>query len=172
MESLVQDLLKYTQVMAVEADSELTDANDALAQTLRSLDGAITSSQATIVAEPLPMVHIHGSHLQQILQNLIGNGIKYCSPERLPLIRVDAERLHDCWVFAVSDNGIGIAPQYREKIFGLFKRLHTDDKYSGTGIGLSICRRLIEQYGGRIWVESSADGGSAFRFTIPDHPRR
>jgi light-regulated signal transduction histidine kinase (bacteriophytochrome) len=106
-------------------------------------------------------------HLQQLLQNLIGNAMKYRSPERTPTIHVAAERRNSQWVFTVSDNGIGIDPEYKENIFGLFKRLHTGDQYSGTGIGLAICHRIVDRYHGRIWVESEPGRGSAFRFELP-----
>jgi light-regulated signal transduction histidine kinase (bacteriophytochrome) len=102
-----------------------------------------------------------------LFQNLIGNAIKYRSPERAPAIHVAAERHRMEWSFAVSDNGIGIPPQYKENIFGLFQRLHTSEEYSGTGIGLAICQRIVAQYHGRIWVESEAGRGSTFRFTLP-----
>ena len=107
------------------------------------------------------------AHLQQLFQNLIGNAIKYHSPERTPEIHVAAQRQGQRWTFTVTDNGIGIEPEYRETVFGLFKRLHTSEEYSGTGIGLAICQRIVDQYNGRIWVESEPGRGSAFRFTIP-----
>jgi light-regulated signal transduction histidine kinase (bacteriophytochrome) len=110
---------------------------------------------------------MHAAHLQQLFQNLIGNAIKYRSPQRKPEIHVAAESQGDGWTFAVTDNGIGIAPEYKEKVFGLFKRLHSNEEYSGTGIGLAICQRIVAQYDGRIWVESEPGQGSTFRFTIP-----
>jgi signal transduction histidine kinase len=106
-------------------------------------------------------------HLQQVFQNLIGNAIKYRSRERLARVHVTAERQGGYWLFAVSDNGIGIDPEYRENVFGLFKRLHTSHEYSGTGIGLAICQRIVDRYHGRIWVESEPGRGSTFRFTLP-----
>jgi light-regulated signal transduction histidine kinase (bacteriophytochrome) len=111
---------------------------------------------------------MHPSHLQQVFQNLIANGIKYRSHQRKPAIHVTGERSgRDC-TLSVRDNGIGIAVKYKEEIFGLFKRLHTSEQYSGTGIGLAICQRIVEQYGGRIWVESELGEGSTFRFTVPN----
>ena len=105
-------------------------------------------------------------HLQQLLQNLIGNALKYRS-EKQPLVRVAAEKKDGQWLFSVSDNGIGISPEYHERIFGLFKRLHSGDQYLGTGIGLAICKRTVERYGGRIWVESEQGKGATFYFTVP-----
>jgi light-regulated signal transduction histidine kinase (bacteriophytochrome) len=105
-------------------------------------------------------------HLQQIFQNLIGNAIKYRSAEP-PRIHISAQEKGKTWVFSVQDNGIGIDSAYKERIFGIFKRLHTADKYSGTGIGLAICKRIVERYQGRIWVESEPAAGATFFFTIP-----
>jgi PAS domain S-box-containing protein len=167
MESLVRDLLTYTQVTRVEKTTEITDANEALKSALANLAGAISDSGAQIAAEPLPSSPVHGMHLQQLFQNIIGNAIKYRSPDRAPAVHVAAERQDGHWVFSISDNGIGIEPEYKEKIFGLFKRLHTSDKYSGTGIGLAICERIVDRYHGRIWVESEPGRGSTFRFTLP-----
>jgi PAS domain S-box-containing protein len=166
METLVRDLLTYTQVTKVEKVAEATDANEALETALSNLAGAVTQSGAQITADPLPALPVHGTHLQQLFQNLIGNAIKYRSPERPPIVHVAVERQAGHWIFAVSDNGIGIDPEYKEKIFGIFKRLHTSDEYSGTGIGLAICQRIVDRYNGRIWVESEPGRGSTFRFTL------
>jgi light-regulated signal transduction histidine kinase (bacteriophytochrome) len=111
-------------------------------------------------------VRIHRTHLQQLFQNVIGNAIKYRGHES-PRVHVTAARQPGYWVFSIVDNGIGIAGEYHEHVFGLFKRLHTTLEYSGTGIGLAICKRIVEQYHGRIWVESELGKGSTFRFTLP-----
>ena len=118
------------------------------------------------VAE-LPMLRAHATHLRQLFQNLIGNAIKYRSEDRTPTVHVGAARQDGYWVFAVRDNGIGIQPEFKEQIFGLFSRLHNADRYAGTGIGLAICQRIVERYHGRIWVESEPGRGSEFRFTLP-----
>lgn len=167
MEMLVRDLLAYTQVTRPNAPAEVTDANDALSTTLANVQGAIVESGTTVTFDPLPPVRVHSTHLRQLFQNLIGNAIKYRSPERTAAVHVSAERQGDFWVFTVSDNGIGIQPEYREHIFGLFKRLHSGDEYSGTGIGLAICQRIVERYHGRIWVESEPGHGSRFMFALP-----
>jgi PAS domain S-box-containing protein len=167
MEALVRDLLTYTRVTKFDASAEVSDANEALKAVLDNLAGAIQESGAQISADPLPSVSVHGMHLQQVFQNLIGNAIKYRSRERLARVHVTAERQGGYWLFAVSDNGIGIDPEYRENVFGLFKRLHTSHEYSGTGIGLAICQRIVDRYHGRIWVESEPGQGSTFRFTLP-----
>ena len=167
MEILVRDLLTYTQARRFDQPPEVTDANEALKTALANLSDAIASSGAAIKSGPLPSVAVNGTHLQQLFQNLIGNAIKYRSPERLPDVRLEAEQQTGYWVFSVADNGIGIDPKYKETIFGLFKRLHSSDEYSGTGIGLALCHRIVDRYHGRIWVESESGRGSIFRFTLP-----
>jgi len=112
-------------------------------------------------------VAMHATQLQSLFQNLIGNALKYRRPEVAPAIHITARRQDDSWLFCVADNGIGIEPAFKEQIFGLFKRLHTSDQYSGTGIGLAICKRIVERNHGRIWVESEAGEGSRFYFTVP-----
>lgn len=171
MESLVRDLLEYTHVTRLDLPNEFTDANEALKNALANLDGAIIESGANIHYDPMPAVRVHTTHLRQIFQNLIGNAIKYRSPDRPAEIHVTSEHQNGWWLFAVRDNGIGIPPEYREYVFGLFKRLHSGAQYSGTGIGLAICQRIVERYGGRIWVESEPGQGSTFRFTIPSDDR-
>lgn len=167
METLVRDLLTYTQVTRFDRPAEIVNANEQLKAALANLSGAIAEGGAQITIGPLPSLPVNGTHLQQLFQNLIGNAIKYRSPERAPVVHVAAERRNECWVFSVADNGIGIDPAYQENIFGLFKRLHNSDEYSGTGIGLAICQRIVDRYHGRIWVESEAGRGSTFLFTLP-----
>ena len=167
MESLVRDLLSYTQLTKGDEPAEMANAAAAFDVALSNLAGAISETGAEVSAEPLPYLPVHATHLQQLFQNLVGNAIKYRSPERPPVVRVTAERQGRHWLFAVTDNGIGIAPEYKEMIFGLFKRLHTTDEYSGTGIGLAICQRIVDRYHGRIWVESEPGRRSTFRFTLP-----
>jgi len=167
METLVRDLLTYTQATRFDEPPKVTDANEALKTALANLSGAIGESGAQVTTGPLPSLPVNGTHLQQLFQNLIGNALKYRSPKRPPAVHVEAERQNENWVFSVADNGIGIDPEYKENIFGLFKRLHTSGEYSGTGIGLAICRRIVDRYHGRIWVESEPGRGSIFRFTLP-----
>ena len=167
MEFLVRDLLAYTQVTALDAPAEETDANQALAETLATLGGAMAESGAIVTSDKLPLVAAHGTHLRQLFQNLIGNAIKYRSEDRRPIVHIGAESQEGLWVFTVRDNGIGIPPEFKEQIFGLFSRLHNADRYAGTGIGLAICQRIVERYHGRIWVESELGRGSEFRFTLP-----
>jgi light-regulated signal transduction histidine kinase (bacteriophytochrome) len=114
----------------------------------------------------LPRVCVAEVHFTQLLQNLIGNAIKYRSAA-VPEIRIEAMRKSGLWEFSVADNGIGIESDFKEQIFGIFKRLHNAEKYSGTGIGLAICQRIVQRYGGKIWVESEPGRGSTFFFTVP-----
>jgi signal transduction histidine kinase len=167
MAMLVRDLLAYTQAAATaEEVSELQDAGEQLHATLESLAELIRSTESRITSDPLPAVRMKGVHLQQLFQNLIENAIKYRADEP-PRIHISARRELNCWQFSVRDNGIGIEPQFHEHIFGIFKRLHTNAKFPGTGIGLAVCQRIVERYGGRIWVESERGKGSDFLFTVP-----
>jgi PAS domain S-box-containing protein len=167
MEMLVRDLLAYTQATHVESNAGIADAGEAFQHVVDNLAASISQTGATVSAGPLPRVRIHPAHLQQILQNLSGNAVKYHRPGIPPVVHVTAEQQNGDCLFAVRDNGIGVPAEYRERIFGLFKRLHNNDQYSGTGIGLAICKRIVDRYHGRIWVESGPEGGSVFLFTIP-----
>jgi len=119
-----------------------------------------------VIHGELPSVPVEAVHLQQLFQNLISNAIKYRSPEA-PRVEISAAEANGYWCFSVKDNGIGINPKYSQSVFRPFKRLHGHDEYPGTGIGLAICQRIVERYGGRIWVESEPGHGSNFKFTIP-----
>jgi len=167
MEKLLKDLLTYIRISKERAEpAEEADANYALEQALANLQAAITASSACITHTALPKVHIQSFQLEQVFQNLIGNAIRY-RREETPEIHVAAELRGQEWVFSVKDNGIGISPKYKDRIFGMFKRLHTSSDYPGTGMGLAICQRIVERAGGRIWVESEVGKGSTFFFTIP-----
>ncbi len=169
MEMLVKDLLAYTQAgSASGGEIESIDANAVLRQALQHLQNTIEENNASVTAGDLPRVRIQEVHLLQLLQNLVGNAIKYRRAGEQPRIAVEHIRLPDDMIeFRVTDNGIGIPAQYQKQVFGLFKRLHPGDKYPGTGIGLAICQRIVERYGGRIWVESEESLGSTFHFTLP-----
>jgi light-regulated signal transduction histidine kinase (bacteriophytochrome) len=167
MEMLVRDLLTYTRVAASgEEASGGADAEKVLGETLSSLAAAIDQSGAVISHSPLPSVPVQEVHLQQLFQNLIGNAIKYRSVDA-PRIHISATEEDRLWRFAIQDNGIGIEDQYKKQIFGLFKRLHNQQEYEGTGIGLAICQKIVSRYNGGIWVESRPGEGSTFFFTIP-----
>jgi len=167
LEQLLRDLLVYTQASRFETSAEPTDAGECLAAAVQNLAGTISESGAKIDAGALPTVRVHATQLRQVFQNVVGNAIKYGKPGVPPAVRVRAERQNEQWRFAVADNGIGIDPEYHQRIFGLFKRLHTQHEYNGTGIGLALCRRIVEHYHGRIWVESRPGEGSTFYFTLP-----
>jgi light-regulated signal transduction histidine kinase (bacteriophytochrome) len=138
-----------------------------LAQMVSDLHAAITEQQATLTHDPLPTVRGDATRLKQVLQNLIGNALKFRG-QAPPRVHVSARREHGHWRFAVRDNGIGIDPQQVGKLFQVFQRLHTRSEYAGSGIGLAICKKIVEQHGGRIWVESRPQGGSIFYFIVSD----
>jgi light-regulated signal transduction histidine kinase (bacteriophytochrome)/HAMP domain-containing protein len=166
LEQLIKDLLAYTQTgAAADQTVSSTDVSVVLERVVRMLEVTIRDQHCRIIARSLPDVKAHEFHVQQILQNLIANAIRYRA-ESAPEICITAERTADQWLFSVRDNGIGIDPQYAKQIFGIFKRLH-GQKYPGTGIGLAICQKIVEGYGGRIWVESKLGQGATFRFTLP-----
>jgi chemotaxis family two-component system sensor kinase Cph1 len=146
--------------------TEEVDAGAVLDKALANLEVAINDSGASISRTALPRVRIPEFQLELVFQNLVGNAIRYRG-EQPPRISIAAERQDDEWLFSVQDNGIGIDPQFKEQIFGMFKRLHSKAKYPGTGMGLAICQRIIEREGGRIWVESQPGRGATFYFTIP-----
>ena len=168
MAILLEDLLAYTRATKYEEGPPPgVDSARVAAESIESLQRIIEEAGATVTVGELPWVAIHESQLTQLFQNLIGNAIKYRGKEA-PRIQIAAENQDGWCVFSVVDNGIGIEPRYAEQIFGLFKRLHGPDEYPGSGIGLAICQRIVEQYGGRIWLERSIPGeGSTFRFSVP-----
>jgi PAS domain S-box-containing protein len=168
MQTLIKDLLAYTEVVDLHSEmGEPVDCNEVCRMALRNLAFATEECAAQISVAPLPTVLAERAHLLQLFQNLIGNALKYRAKERNLQIHVSAEWRDDHWVFAVKDNGIGIAPEYHERIFGVFKRLHGRD-VPGTGIGLAICKRIVDHHGGRLWLESEIGGGSTFYFTFPN----
>ncbi|HYZ84742.1 MAG TPA: PAS domain S-box protein [Bryobacteraceae bacterium] len=167
MTALIQDLLAYTKATKYpEGLVKNVDSGAVLESTLQTLSGPISEAGAIVTYDNLPVLAIHEGGLPQIFQNLIGNAIKY--RRDAPRIHVSAVERDGWYVFSVTDNGIGIEPQYAEQIFGIFKRLHSREKYEGSGIGLAICQRIVEQTGGRIWLEKSTPGeGSTFCFSMP-----
>ena len=168
MNALVKGLLSYLQSGNKDESWEAVDTGAALSAALANLSATIQETQTIVTSGPLPLVRMRGGQMEHIFQNLVGNAIKYRRDDEPPRIHVAAERTARGWRFTIKDNGIGIAAQYQERIFGIFKRLHSEAKYSGTGIGLSICKRIVEGHGGRIWVESEGEGkGSTFCFTLP-----
>jgi PAS domain S-box-containing protein len=169
MQQLINDLLEYSRVATQAKEFEPVDVNEVLNTVLSNLKISIDEDNVEIVYDNLPTVNADSSQLVQLFQNLIGNAIKFRKPDKPPKIHVSAHKNEENseYVFSVSDNGIGMEPQYAERIFVIFQRLHTRDMYSGTGIGLSVAKKIVERHGGRIWVESELGEGSTFYFTIP-----
>lgn len=169
MNSLVKGLLAYLQSGGADNTLENVDPEAALADALANLGARIQETEASVTNEHLPGIQMRAGQMEQLFQNLIANALKYRRDDEAPRIHIGVERAGAEWKFSVKDNGIGIYPQYKDRIFGIFKRLHkNDDKYPGTGIGLAICQRIVERQGGRIWVESDGEGqGSTFYFTVP-----
>jgi PAS domain S-box-containing protein len=167
MQKLISDLLQYSRVSTRGKEPAPTSSQDALDLARANLQASIEESRAQIVEEPLPTILADGSQLAQLFQNLVGNAIKYRRPGERPQVRVTAERHNGEWEFEVRDNGIGIEAEYHDRIFGIFERLHGREEYEGTGVGLAICKKIVERHGGRIWVESEPGQGTAFRFTFP-----
>jgi PAS domain S-box-containing protein len=166
MQRLIQDLLAYSRVASKGAELLDTSSEDALRQALRNLRGALEESGAAVTHDPLPMVRADETQLTQLFQNLVGNAIKYRGPA-LPCVHVAAVKNNAAkWIFSVQDNGLGIETQYFDRIFGVFQRLHTRREFSGTGIGLAICKKIVERHGGTISVESEPGKGSTFRFVL------
>lgn len=167
MEALLRDLLLYARATRIETPAEPADANQAVQAALTNLKGAVAEIGAIIEVDSLPTVPVHPTQLELLFQNLISNAIKYRKPGVTPEVHIASKKQNAEWLFSVRDNGIGIEPQYKERIFGIFKRLHTSDRYSGTGIGLALCRRIVERHNGRIWAESKPGEGSTFYFILP-----
>ena len=166
MQLLINDLLAYSRVNTKGGKLEDVDLEKVLDEVLFNLEILIEENQAVITRDPLPKICADHRQIVQLFQNLITNGLKYRSDET-PQIIISAQKENKYWLFSIADNGIGMDPQYRERIFQIFSRLHTHDEYEGTGIGLAIAKRIIVRHGGRIWVESELGEGSTFYFTIP-----
>ena len=168
MSDLVRGLLDYSRVGAADAPMRPVPAQQALDAALGNLQTSIAESRARVTHDELPTVLAEPTQLAQLFQNLIGNAVKFRRDELEPQIHVGCRRNGSGWVFSVKDNGIGIEPEYHEKVFLIFQRLHGREKYSGTGIGLAICKKIVEQHGGRIWIESNPGQGTTFCFTLPE----
>jgi PAS domain S-box-containing protein len=167
MKQLIEDLLAYSRVGTRGRELRSVKADAALERALANLRAAIDASGAAVTHGPLPEVNADEMQLAQLFQNLIGNAIKFRAKDEALRVEVSAKEMKNEWRFCVADNGIGIEPQYYERIFMVFQRLHTQDEYAGTGIGLAICKKVVERHGGRIWVESTFGKGSRFYFTLP-----
>ena len=165
MQALIDDLLTISRVDTKARPLQLVRLRDALDAALRSLRIALDESGTQLIIGDLPEVNGDAPQLTQVFQNLLSNAIKFCR-QKPPRIEISAQRDQGMWRVAVRDNGIGVPPEFRDRIFGMFQRLHGQREYAGTGIGLAICQKIVERHGGVIWVES-AEGGSRFVFTVP-----
>jgi signal transduction histidine kinase len=167
MQTLISGLLEYSRIGTQGKKPQKVNSKEVLDEALARLQAGIEESGAKITADNLPTVYFDDVQLSQLFQNLIGNAIKFRG-EKTPRIHINASQHDDAWQFAVTDNGIGIELQYADRIFQIFQRLHSREKYPGTGIGLSICKKIVERHNGKIWVESKPGSGSTFYFTVPD----
>ncbi|MGE5505200.1 MAG: PAS domain S-box protein [Actinomycetota bacterium] len=168
MRDLVRGLLEYSRAGSRGEAFVPVDLGQVIQEAKVNLEGAIAEAGASVLAGALPVVVADRMQMVQLMQNLIANAIKFRHRERPPMVMITAEEHADGMAFSVADNGIGVAPEYREQVFVIFKRLHQSDVYPGVGIGLAICRRIVERHGGRIWIEQPAAGGTIIRFTLPN----
>ncbi len=172
MQRLIQDLLGFSRVGRLAGESVDVDLAGALADATANLDETIAEADATVTHDGLPVVRVERALVVQLLQNLVGNAVKFRDPARPPIVHLSARRSGDQWEVECRDNGIGIDEQYAERVFVIFQRLHPKDSYEGTGIGLSLCKRIVEHHGGQIWVAPVTDGaGTSIRFTLPAVPQ-
>ena len=170
MRQMIDNLLIYARVETQDRPFVQVDMEEVLAVTLKDLSLSIKESGATLCHDGLPMVRGDVSQLVVLLENLVSNAIKYRG-ERAPQINISAQANDDEWVFSIQDNGIGIKPEHKNRLFQMFQRLHTREEYEGTGMGLALSRRIVEHHGGRIWFESVYGKGTTFYFTIPKQER-
>lgn len=171
MQLLISDLLTYSRITTRGMPFSRVDVNDILTRALTNLKTAIRENEAKITHNNLPTLDADSAQLQRVFQNLLSNAIKYRNKDAQPLIHIASEEQGKNWLFAVRDNGIGIDPKYKERLFIIFQRLHTSQEFPGTGIGLAIAKRIVERHGGNIWFESSPGKGSTFYFTLPKHQK-
>ena len=170
MQNLINDLLAYSRVGTHGNELKPVSAEYLLSEALTNLQLTVEESGAIVTHDPLPIIRGDPLQLAMVFQNLLGNAVKFRGSEP-PSVHVSARQENDEWIFSVRDNGIGIDPKFAERIFVIFQRLHDRTGYPGTGIGLSICKRIVQRHGGRIWVESEPGKGANFHFTLPGRER-
>ena len=166
MQVLVEDLLSYSRAGKSEQTWIVIDLNQAIEQVIKNLDSAIATSQAQITVGELPQVLVNPTEIDLLLHNLLENALKFCA-EQNPQIEVKAAMQEGEWIISIVDNGIGIAPEFQAQIFAPFKRLNSIEDYPGTGMGLAICQKIVERYGGKLGLKSVVEEGSTFYFTLP-----
>lgn len=169
MQALIRDLLEYSRIESETSGFQDTNCTEILRVVKENIGETIKETDAIITADGLPVIYVNPVRLTRLLQNLIGNAIKYRDPIRSPEIHVGVSKRNGDWLFSVSDNGIGMKEEYLEQIFVIFKRLHTAETYQGTGIGLAVCKKIVDSFGGRIWADSKSGEGSTFYFTVPEY---
>ncbi|MGK7888328.1 MAG: ATP-binding protein [Leptolyngbyaceae cyanobacterium] len=167
MQTLIDDVLAYSKVDLQGLEWQLTEVETSLEQALNNVRSRINETNAVITHDPMPTIVADGTQLMQLFQNLVGNAIKFGKPGVSPEIHISVKRREDNWLFSIQDNGIGIDPAFKDRIFVIFQRLHTRDEYLGSGMGLAICKKIVECHRGQIWVESQLGEGATFYFTIP-----
>lgn len=164
---LINDLLEYSRAGRREYRLEAVDSQALMDELRQQMHASLEQRSAELTYSNLPQVQADRSHLQRLLQNLVDNGLKFQPAGAQPRVDISTTDLGAQWQFSVRDNGIGIKPEYQQKIFGVFTRLHSEDEYPGTGVGLPICQKIVERHGGRLWLESQPGAGSCFHFTLP-----
>ncbi|MBA2330189.1 MAG: hypothetical protein H0V91_11290 [Flavisolibacter sp.] len=167
MRQIILDLLQFSRVGRLDEDIEPVDTDEILKEVLYTFKRQVSGSKIIIKNEPFPIIHTYKTLLLLVFQNLISNALKYRQKDIASIVEISYSETNDVWQFEIKDNGIGIEADYLEQIFVVFQRLHNKDEYSGTGMGLSICKRIIENLNGSIWVTSEPGKGSSFFFTIP-----
>ena len=167
MQTLIDDVLVYSKVDILGIEWNLTSLDNALNRSLGNLRSRIIETSAIVTFDPMPTIVADNTQIMQLFQNLIANAIKFRKQDEAPQIHISVSREEDDWLFSISDNGIGIDPQFFDRIFVIFQRLHTRDEYPGSGMGLTICKKIVECHRGKMWVTSEPGRGATFSFTIP-----
>jgi len=171
MQALIDDLLQYARLTnEANVAKRPVDLSAVVDDVVRLYGPTIGETSAHVDREPLPTIPGSPTLLRQLFRNLIGNALKFRHPDRPPVVHIGALAKGDAWEVTIADNGIGVQPEFKVRIFAIFQRLHPRERYPGTGMGLTICKRIVEQHGGTIWVESAPDGGAAFHLTLRASP--